>query len=231
MGMESEGKFSDARYSPLGWGWPRVLVLAVVGVGLAFLADATMRRCVGIYPTPPVRQLATWISRGMDWPVLLVASVVVSWGFWWRRRPQWTRFFAILGLACVLSGIGATVVRTVIGRTRPSADVEQGFYGPLHDGHLVMGRHKYSSFPSGHTAAVAGLLGALLALRRSWAWLGFLLTVAMGWSRMILNCHHFSDTVASLFVGASLGWWVATWLGPRFLRRWLPSVHQASLAS
>jgi membrane-associated phospholipid phosphatase len=111
-------------------------------------------------------------------------------------------------LACLVAGIltggTATMLRSIVGRTRPGAEVVQGWYGPWTDGHWLVGVSAFNAFPSGHTATLAGI--AVFAFRRRWphGWMLASLTGAVGAARIVLAAHRLSDVVASILLALGL---------------------------
>lgn len=198
--------------------WCLRIAAAVGLVAVAFSLDEAVAGWIASTRVPNLTGLAAAISKGSDWPVLVAIACFGGVAAHYLKHVSWARMFFILGLAAAMSGLGGTTVRSLTGRTRPSADV-QGFYGPWHKGECLIGKHKYNSFPSGHTSTAAGVFGALLAMGWRLGLAGFLFAASVGWSRMMLNCHHFSDTVAAMMVGLFGGWWVVNVLWPKLHRR------------
>lgn len=133
----------------------------------------------------------------------LIPVILGMWGwFRWRARPVFARTVLAMLLAGIVSGLAGTVLRSVIGRTRPEVAVEQGWFGPRKDGRWVIGRHAYGSFPSGH-ASIAGGVGFMAFLLGSRAGaLGLVFALAVAWARFHLGAHRASDVWAGLMVGA-----------------------------
>ena len=182
-------------------------------LGLAFFADPW---CTGFLHLPagtPLRDLASFISHWMDWPwvlgVLLVA-ILVAQGL--RNLPARRQLTALL-LAGAVIGVSATLIRCVTGRTRPSAPVAQGWYGPRHEGRWLLGVRDYNAFPSGHTATVAGMAALLIVRRRRFAPAAVALTVLVAWARLAVGAHRLSDVLAAILVAAVM---------IQFLEKWLP---------
>jgi membrane-associated phospholipid phosphatase len=92
----------------------------------------------------------------------------------------------------------------LFGRTRPLAHVPQGFYGVWHDGHWILGKYDFSSFPSGHAATAVGLAAAAWLVHRGWGAVAAVYALAVVWSRMALQCHHLSDVLASAVLSIAL---------------------------
>jgi membrane-associated phospholipid phosphatase len=82
-----------------------------------------------------------------------------------------------------------------------------------HDGHWILGKYDFSSFPSGHAATAVGLAAAAWLIHRGWGAVGAVYALAVMWSRMALQCHHLSDVLASAVLSIVL----AVWLKPLLL--------------
>jgi membrane-associated phospholipid phosphatase len=118
-----------------------------------------------------------------------------------------------VALTSELTGLAATILRVLFGRTRPLAHAPQGFYGVWHDGHWILGKYDFSSFPSGHAATAVGLAAAAWLVHRGWGAVVVVYALAVVWSRMALQCHHLSDVLASAVLSIAL----AVWLKPLLL--------------
>jgi membrane-associated phospholipid phosphatase len=187
--------------------WGGIGILAVLA---AFALDGAVDGLLRLDSRGLIYKLAGLLSRTGDWPVLSVIGLCLVVLLYFLRRPEISRLILLVLVAGMLAGFSATVIRSCAGRTRPSSQLPQGFYGPRHDSRWIFGRYEFGAFPSGHTATVAGLTAALWLVRRRWAAAFAVFAVAVGWSRIALNCHHFSDVVAAavwgIFIGAWLFW-------------------------
>ena len=112
--------------------------------------------------------------------------------------------------------IGATsalvhAAKLLIGRARPELFAELGAYSlaPFTPDNL------YHSFPSGHSAAVGALFGALAMLAPRLRPLFVLGALAIGVSRVVVGAHYPSDVAAGLL----LGLWTAIAIAFLFARR------------
>lgn len=191
-----------------GKGIPWVFLWAVLLLAPAFYWDEDVIGWVRSNVTPGSLWVAEVVSKLLDWPPVLaflggVYFAVCRWG-----PKDYRRWVGMAFLGAALCGATGTLLRSVIGRARPSAAVEQGWYGPYHDGRWTIGRHDYAAFPSGHTSTVAGAAGVLILARRRWGALALALTLLVGCSRIILLAHRLSDVVAAALLGLVGGAWI-----------------------
>jgi hypothetical protein len=147
-----------SKRSVLLWGCALAVLVATIG----FLLDGWIANQLTAWRSTTVLSVAVGVSRISDWPVLVILLAGSTWAFQRIRRPQLRRIFAALALAAVLSGVTATTRCCLTGRTRPSSPAVPGFYGPIHEGRVLIGKHEYNSCPSGPTATAAGAGAALL---------------------------------------------------------------------
>lgn len=149
-------------------------------------------------------RFAWWCSEMAEgWvPALWGISLAVL--FMLLHRPGVAAKIFFVALTCEITGLAALILRVLIGRTRPGADVPQGFYGIWHNGHWIMGRYEFSSFPSGHSATAAGLAAAAWLVHRGWGTVAAVAALLVMWSRIALQCHHLSDVVASVVLAVPL---------------------------
>ena len=187
--------------------------LLLVGVG--FLLDDSIEKLVRLNSRPLAEKFAWFMSKsGEGWVIAAVALPVSAWLFW-RRSVEASRLVFTAACTGLLTGAAATVVRSLLGRTRPTAQAIQGFYGVWHDSHWIIGKYEFGSFPSGHTATVVGLAAAAWMINRRWGWVAIVYAVLVAWSRIAMGCHHFSDVIAASLLGIFGAQWVLKHLGPR----------------
>lgn len=194
------------------------VVLSVAGVAAivaSFSLDAWTREQVLAWQgkdwkKSPKREFVGAISKYGDWPELMILGAAGLFLAHRARSREWKRILIAAMVASTIAGVVANASRLTTGRTRPreSPKIEQGWYGPFHDGKLTIGNSKFNSFPSGHTATAFGFAGVLLFAR---PWLGLLAVVVastIAWSRMALGAHHFSDVVVALILSLLIAWLV-----------------------
>jgi len=139
-------------------------------------------------------------------PALLLICIAGSLG-WRARRQGWT---VIVAAVAVLLTVGVkTELKEIFGRTWPEtwsqgnpSLIRDGVYGffPFHGG------EGWSSFPSGHTAAIAAVAGVLWwrvpGLRALWAVLVALTAAGL----LCGNIHFLGDIIAGAYLGFAIGW-------------------------
>lgn len=205
----------------------RLELLFLILLGLlctvTFFLDRAVIDWIGLHRTKALRNLGGHISEYGDWPWLMAIAVPLLLLAWRLKRELLFRIVAAMIVASALAGIANNSIKLTSGRTRPNnTQVAPGWYGLHHDGQLLIGKNKFNSFPSGHTAAASGFFCVLALRRRPWAFLWFLPVLIMGGSRMIISAHHLSDVAFGAWIGLVVAWrtniWAArsTWLGRPF---------------
>lgn len=186
------------------WG---VAMLCVTAVAMAFQADGPVREMVVAsqgdgWKHSAEKKFHGAVRKWGDWPPLMGASVVVWLLLRWRGNKRWSRIVLLAMVASTLAGILANASRLTTGRTRPreSPKIEQGFYGPWHEGRLLIGQPAYNSFPSGHTATAYGYAAVIVLAAPPWGVLALVPATAVAWSSIVMGAHHPSDVVVSVIL-------------------------------
>lgn len=215
------------RISPHVW----LAFLLPVPLALSFGFDAGIEGWASQPHSTVTLQMARIVSQVADWPCLL--SVILAGAILlWRRAPALSHGALTLALASALCGLGAGALKSLTGRTRPSVPIhQQGWFGIRSSREWLVGCHSHNSFPSGHTATVAGFAGALLCMSRRHGLAALCFGAFVAWSRIVLHCHHLSDTVAALMLGFPGGWMCAKRIMPWIDDRLRPGPPVAALAA
>ena len=194
----------------------KTLLWALAGAALVasvFPLDDRVDAVLTVTQDPGLSHLARVCSKiGEGW-VPAVAGLFLAAFFLLRHRPIIAARVFFVVLTCEFTGLVATILRVLVGRTRPLAHAPQGFYGVWHEGHWILGKFEFSSFPSGHAATAAGVAAAAWLVHRGWGAVMLFYAAAVIWSRMALRCHHLSDVLTSTVLSIGL----ALWLKPRLL--------------
>lgn len=181
--------------------WALAGVLAVV---LAWPLDGWVDAALATNRDSLFIDLAHFCSQlGEGW-VPALFGILLCIFFMQRHRPAVAAkiFFAVV--TCELIGLIAVILRVFVGRARPSAPEPQGFYGLWYHGHWTISNYDFNSFPSGHSATAAGLAAAAWLMHRGWGVVVAIYALFVMWSRIALECHHFSDIVASTVLAIPL---------------------------
>ncbi len=154
--------------------------------------------------------------------IVVLTAAVAAWG-WWRYRNWHVALFVIsvaAGQALVNNGL-----KLIVDRSRPDISQLAGWAG--------------SSFPSGHSAAAAGVyaavalvlsLGASRRMRAVYAGGAFFIAAAVGATRALLGVHWLTDVIAGLAVGWACFVVAAVAFGGRFMKLGEPLDEVAHVA-
>ena len=184
---------------------PLLVILGLLSAGLIVLAaisaDSFVSSWVRMHAPPPLMDAAQFLSKSGEgqWPIGFGLIIMII-GWRWGRR-DWRQAGLALVVATAVAGAVAITVRGTVGRSRPSNSIEQGWFGPYHDGKWSAFHHAYSSFPSGHAATAAGFAVTLSFVARRWGWVALIWMAGVGWSRICMEAHNFSDVIAGLLFG------------------------------
>lgn len=206
--LPEENKPRHVRLTAILW-----LTLLIVAGVVGFLLDPIVVQTVAEHPNQAVRNFAVFLSKAGDWPELMILGAVGL--FLVRNNRRLGTAVACMMIAATLAGAAVNSVRLLSGRTRPNnTEVAPGWYGVWHDDKWLLDKYKYHSFPSGHTGSAVAFFGVLGFAFRRWNW-GFLaIGLAIGWSRIYLNVHHFSDVIVGAVVGLFFAQFTWEWIGP-----------------
>lgn len=172
--------------------------------------DQALTGSMRVHATPTTLQTFAMLTRLGDHEVLVAVAVVVAAYLltrgWWLHLAFWA-------LATGGGGLLVRLLKSLFERTRP-----------IHE-HTLTDSSGWS-FPSGHASGAAfvyGMLAYLIVRHTPAAWhipialLAIALIVFVGFSRVVLQVHYFSDVLAGFTVaGAWLGLSIA---GFEVLRR------------
>jgi len=174
------------------------LLAGVAAIALAWQLDGKVDAALDVTTLPVWHRVAQWCSKiGEGWVVALwgIFSAVI---FFLMKRPDVAAKIFFVALTSEIAGLASIIVRALVGRTRPNAHAPQGIYGVWHDGHWIIGKYEFSSFPSGHSAVAVGLAAAAWLFNPRWGAVAAVYAIAVMWSRIAQESHHLSDVTASI---------------------------------
>jgi membrane-associated phospholipid phosphatase len=151
-----------------------------------------------------------------DWPPIMVAAALGFLVAKARGKQRWSRIILAAMIASTLAGIIANASRLTTGRPRPREipKIEHGFYGPYHNGRILVGVPAYNSFPSGHTATAFGFAAAIVFTSPVWGVVALMGASAVAWSSIAIGAHHPSDVAVSITLAFLVAWFVCRWMKP-----------------
>lgn len=188
--------------------WYVVFFGAALVLLASFYFDATVLTWMKEHQSPGLKNLMQGVSRFGDWPAHVTLGLVLLAAASWRGSKKWTRIFAAMILACALAGVATRLIKVSTGRARPNVETTAQWNGPRFS-------PRYNAFPSGHTAASTAFF-ATLALASWRIGLGFLaVPLLIGFSRMYVAAHYFSDVVCAALIGMLAAYFVARRMFPK----------------
>jgi len=211
-----------------------VLALAsVTAITLAFRYDHEIRKALVAdqgknWKKTDDYKFYTTVRKYGDYPQLMLLGAIGLLIAWKLRSREWIRIVVAAIIASTLAGMVANASRLTTGRTRPreSPKIEQGFYGPWHNGKLLIGDPRYNSFPSGHTATAFGFAGAIL-FASPWIGIAALVPAALiAWASVVIGAHHPSDVTVSIILSLVVAFFVWRWVRTKGDLTWLLLVRK-----
>lgn len=192
-------------------------LLAAAAIALSFSADAPVREALvksqkaqKDWAKGPEAGFYRTVRKWGDWPWLMAGGAATLALCAALGNRKWGRVVAAAMIASTLAGVLANTSRLTTGRTRPrtSPEYPQGFYGPLHDGKLLVGNPKFNSFPSGHTATAFGFAGPIFFASPPAGVVALAGAALVAWASIALGAHHPSDVAVSTILSLVVSWFV-----------------------
>lgn len=125
--------------------------------------------------------------------------------FWWILSVPFfissdSRYVGVNILLSMLFGFitGEVIIKSIVGRTRPSELLSQD--------ELIIRSPRHSSFPSGHTSTSVAVAVGLIINCTAIIWVpALIIAVLISFSRVYLRVHYFSDVCGGVAVGLACG--------------------------
>jgi len=208
----------------------RLLLFAagLVLCALSFIFDDRVIAWVAAHPNPLVKHIARLFTYWGDFIPIVILLLLLLLIARLLKCPVCIRIILLMLGSGIAGGLTANILRVLTGRARPSARVPPGWYGLKDHGAWIAGSFQYSSFPSAHTAvAIASIvpLWLLLSCRRriAIAMPATIVAVCIAASRILLNAHHLSDVLASV--------WLAILISSLICARFAPGAMAAGAST
>jgi undecaprenyl-diphosphatase len=177
------------RRGPVLWA-----LLCVALLLLAFRFDASVHAWAQQHQTPGWRAVMEFASRWGDWPSHVIIGMIAVGVAYVMRSRRWLAVFLAMVLACAVAGMVGRTIKIAAGRARPMVTTDPGWHG-------LRFSSKYTSFPSGHTAATTGFFCALLLARRRVGLVALPVPLLISTSRIYVGAHYLSDVAGGAMVG------------------------------
>ena len=187
----------------------RILLFAAGAAlcGISFLFDDSVIAWVAAHPSHVVKRASQFFTYWGDFiPIVILLLLLLFLAGWLLKRPFFTRIILLMLGSAMAGGLAANILRVLTGRARPSAKVSPGWYGLKVHGVWIAGSYRFSSFPSAHTAVAIACIVPLWILlkgrqRIAIALPATLIALCIAASRILLNAHHLSDVLTSIWLG------------------------------
>lgn len=184
----------DSRHFYLILGFLLSAILVVLGYW--FIDKPVAAYCLTL--NQGIVDIFQWITAlGVSTGYLVFFFILFIYFRFYKRKLEAARRALFIFLSVAISGIIAIIVKSIAGRFRPSMLFKENLYG--FDFFRI--GHEYNSFPSGHAVTVFALAAAFSTLFPKYRLLFYGYALIVSASRVIINTHYFSDTIAGAYIG------------------------------
>jgi membrane-associated phospholipid phosphatase len=153
---------------------------------------------------------STWRAlRDFGVPAEIILIVVLVWLY----DQAGGRAVLLLGASVLGAGVVDLGVKSICGRMRPDMDL----IGGANVWNWFRGFHTQAdlSFPSGHAVVAFSVAAVLCYLSPRGKVLFVVVAALVGFSRVVMQAHFYSDVIAGATIGWVCGSTIVRWLGPR----------------
>jgi hypothetical protein len=121
---DSRGGLFPTAYDPTKLSLPTSafwLFFSLLLLACAFMVDAPVARLMTLDSSTFLKQVAGFASKAGEGWVVALGGAACSLFLFWRRRFNASRGVFLIALTGLLTGAAATIIRSLVGRTRPSS--------------------------------------------------------------------------------------------------------------
>jgi membrane-associated phospholipid phosphatase len=169
----------------------------IIGIGL-FRYDRQMYDTITFSCSNEIREWIHFYSDLGDFPVsgLLISVVLYLVGSVFNKK-HWCILAISIFLASSVAGLSVKPGKYLLGRPRPGVEMTDRFYFFQKENW----QNDHHSFPSGHSATAMAFGVTMAVAVPPLAVPSIVFSISIGYSRILLERHHFSD----VFVGGMIG--------------------------
>ncbi len=181
------------------------LFLSLFIVFIYFFLDESITYTLYPYKNTTFVQINQYLTKLGDSLYYIIGLIVAYlFSFFILKKKTLANGILFVLLAIIISGLTCDVLKVLLGRARPVQLLDHGNYGFK----FLQTKSYMWSFPSGHATTITSLmLPLMIFFRRYWVvWLIILLIISF--TRVFINAHYLSDTIAGLYLGTITVYWL-----------------------
>jgi undecaprenyl-diphosphatase len=207
LSVSAPGQFTHS-FAPLS---PRFWLTCAVWMAAVILTMVALDEVTAgwVSRTIPVARIM-WLFNIMKAPgnfifTLVISALLVTW-----HANRWRAAAFVCGSG-VLSGLLCSIIKWMVGRTRPFHNVPAFRFQPFRYGVIGLFHGENLSFPSGHTCLAFSTASALSILIPRWRVVFFTGGTIVAVERVLQGSHYAGDVVAAAGLGV-LSTYLASWI-------------------
>ena len=139
----------------------------------------------------------TFIGDGMFWLILLPILFLIA---FLRKKQLMMARICFISASLIIASVPVHLLKFIFGRSRSHLFLDQEIY-EFHPFNWSLSAD-YSSFPSGHTATIAGAMIASALFWPKYRYFFYVILLMVATTRIILFAHLFGDCLFGAYIGA-----------------------------